>query len=117
MPEMFQIFTPRFLRLLKRIMEPKPNKRSKVSEITKYLSDDWLLKGSAAARRTSLERHESNATSKSGQRQRLYCKKRSTRSLALDNELENEAESVNERVGKWIQSTNSIPIPSIKESS
>jgi len=107
MPEIFQSFSPRFLRLLKRILEPKASKRSKVTEVSKYLTDEWIIRGSAvASRRTSVERHESNATSKSGHRQRYYSvKKRSTRSLALDNELENDAETVNDRVGRWIQSS------------
>jgi serine/threonine-protein kinase SBK len=107
MPEIFHSFSARFLRLLKRVLEPKASKRSKVMEISKYLTDEWIVRGSiVASRRTSVERHESNATSKSGHRQRYYTvKKRSTRSLALDNELESEAETVNEKVGKWIQSS------------
>ncbi|ODN01422.1 Serine/threonine-protein kinase SBK1 [Orchesella cincta] len=112
-PDIFQVFTPRFIRLLKRIMEPKAAKRSKVGEITKYINDEWIIKGSAAViaiRRASVERHESNATSKSGHRQRYYGKKRSTRSLvALESEIEvtseHPVESVNERVGKWIDNS------------
>lgn len=119
-PDVFQAFTSRFVRLLKRILEPKPGKRSKISEISKYFGDEWMVKGSAAAialRRASVERHESNATSRSGHnrhQQRYYnAKKRSTRSLALDIEIEGGAgkekgkssESVNERVEKWIDNS------------
>lgn len=41
-PLAFQSFTPRFQRLLKRLLEPKPIKRCKIQEVTKYLKDDWL---------------------------------------------------------------------------
>lgn len=115
--EPFPSFTARFLRLLKRILEPKAGKRSKVGEISKYLGDEWMLaKGVAGAvgRRVStavgLERVESNVTSKSGGLRRpsrygALGKKRSTRSLKLDNELETAEEPVAERVGRWVVQT------------
>jgi serine/threonine protein kinase len=134
LPEPFPSFTARFLRLLKRILEPKPGKRSKIGEISKYLKDDWLHPKGAAygtsvglLRRTStapvvgIERHESNQTSKSGgnnaacqinnrRQSRAYGlagKKRSTRSLKLDNELKTleEPVAVSERVGRWVIQT------------
>lgn len=120
-PDIFQAFTSRFVRLLKRILEPKANKRSKICEISKYFGDEWIIKGTAAVialRRASVERHESNATSKSGHNryQRCYSKKRSTRSLAaLESEIEATSggtehvpESVNERVGRWIDNSRKV---------
>ena len=44
MPESFKTFTPRLLRLLKRLLEPKPTKRCEIKEIFKYLKDDWIDK-------------------------------------------------------------------------
>nr|XP_045600470.1 serine/threonine-protein kinase SBK1-like [Procambarus clarkii] len=44
-PLRFTCFTPRLLRLLRRLLEPKPEKRAGVKEVYKYLSDSWLLKG------------------------------------------------------------------------
>ncbi|KAK8730640.1 hypothetical protein OTU49_007855 [Cherax quadricarinatus] len=43
MPPRFRCFTPRLLRLLRRLLEPKPEKRTSVKEVYKYLSDPWLL--------------------------------------------------------------------------
>ncbi|XP_071527830.1 serine/threonine-protein kinase SBK1-like [Panulirus ornatus] len=43
MPPRFKCFTPRLLRLLRRLLEPKPEKRYGVEEVYKYLSDPWLL--------------------------------------------------------------------------
>ncbi|XP_042231499.1 serine/threonine-protein kinase meng-po-like [Homarus americanus] len=45
MPPRFKCFTPRLLRLLRCLLEPKPEKRSGVREVYKYLSDPWLIKG------------------------------------------------------------------------
>lgn len=122
--EPFPSFTARFLRLLKRVLEPKPGKRSKVGEIGKYLGDEWVLAkgvpgvvGRRASTYPGVERHESNATSKSGgglsqayarRASKAYGvagKKRSTRSLKLDTELETGEEPVNERVGRWVIQT------------
>ncbi|XP_042231497.1 serine/threonine-protein kinase SBK1-like isoform X1 [Homarus americanus] len=44
-PRRFKCFTPRLLRLLRRLLEPKPEKRAGVREAYKYLSDTWLVKG------------------------------------------------------------------------
>ncbi len=44
MPEAFKSFSPRLLRLMKRLLEPKPTKRYEVKEVFKYLKDDWLQK-------------------------------------------------------------------------
>ncbi|XP_071527832.1 serine/threonine-protein kinase meng-po-like [Panulirus ornatus] len=43
MPPRFKCFTPRLLRLLRRLLEPKPKKRVGVREAYKYLSDTWLV--------------------------------------------------------------------------
>nr|XP_045600472.1 serine/threonine-protein kinase SBK1-like [Procambarus clarkii]XP_045600474.1 serine/threonine-protein kinase SBK1-like [Procambarus clarkii] len=45
-PLRFTCFTPRLLRLLRRLLEPKPEKRAGVKEVYKYLSDPWLLEKS-----------------------------------------------------------------------
>ncbi|KAG7163613.1 serine/threonine-protein kinase SBK1-like [Homarus americanus] len=45
LPPHFKCFTPRLLRLLRRLLQPKPDKRSGVREVYKYLSDPWLIKG------------------------------------------------------------------------
>jgi serine/threonine-protein kinase SBK len=66
-PEPFQMFTPRLLRLLKRIFEPKPKKRCGVEEIYKYLEDEWISKlyRGSSFRRGVLERKASSSTSRS----------------------------------------------------
>ncbi|XP_076031398.1 uncharacterized protein LOC143019550 isoform X2 [Oratosquilla oratoria] len=43
-PKRLVNFTPRFLRMLKRLLEPKAEKRSGVKEVYKYLDDKWLTK-------------------------------------------------------------------------
>ncbi|XP_071527829.1 serine/threonine-protein kinase meng-po-like [Panulirus ornatus] len=43
MPPRFKCFTPRLLRLLRRLLEPKPERRYGVEEVQKYLSDPWLM--------------------------------------------------------------------------
>lgn len=45
-PQRFKCFSPRLLRLLRRLLEPKPEKRAEVQEVYKYISDSWLIKGS-----------------------------------------------------------------------
>src|SRR2546422_1050935 len=42
-PKDFQAFTPRILRLFRRLMEIKPSKRYPVTEVNKYLGDRWLM--------------------------------------------------------------------------
>ncbi|MPC82441.1 serine/threonine-protein kinase SBK1-like [Portunus trituberculatus] len=44
-PRRFRAFTPRLLRLLRRLLQPKPEKRAGVREAYKYLSDTWLARG------------------------------------------------------------------------
>jgi hypothetical protein len=41
-PEAFKPFNPRFVRLLKRLLGPKPCQRSEVREDFKYMKDDWF---------------------------------------------------------------------------
>ncbi|OXA55163.1 serine/threonine-protein kinase meng-po [Folsomia candida] len=54
-PEPLRNCTPRFIRLFKRLCEPKPYQRSGVRELRKYLKDAWLLRksGQIVSRRTS----------------------------------------------------------------
>lgn len=44
-PLAFNPFSSRLTRLLKRMLEPKPTNRCKITEVTKYLKDDWLSTG------------------------------------------------------------------------
>lgn len=44
MPEPFKLCTPRLIRLLKRLLEPKPSKRCAVREVFKYMKDTWIEK-------------------------------------------------------------------------
>jgi len=66
-PEPFQIFTPRLLRLFKRTFEPKPKKRCGIEEVYKYLDDEWMAKlyRGSSFRRGVLERKASSSTSRS----------------------------------------------------
>lgn len=41
-PDSFKRFTPRLVRLLKRLLEPKQHLRSEMREVYKYLKDDWI---------------------------------------------------------------------------
>ncbi|CAL4230364.1 unnamed protein product, partial [Meganyctiphanes norvegica] len=42
-PSRFMCFSPRLLRLFRRMLDPKPEQRSDVIEVYKYLSDPWML--------------------------------------------------------------------------
>lgn len=42
-PKYFRDFTPRILRMFRRLMEIKPSKRHPVTEVRKYLKDRWVL--------------------------------------------------------------------------
>ncbi|XP_071527882.1 serine/threonine-protein kinase meng-po-like [Panulirus ornatus] len=44
-PPRFKCFTPRLLRLLRQLLEPRPEKRFGVKEVHKFMSDPWLVKG------------------------------------------------------------------------
>lgn len=54
MPPRFRSFSPRFLRLLRRLLQPRPELRAGVSEVDKYLQDAWMggeeTKGAASGR-------------------------------------------------------------------
>lgn len=41
-PKYFHDFTPRALRMFRRLMEIKPSKRYPVVEVRKYLKNDWI---------------------------------------------------------------------------
>lgn len=41
-PYNFKKFTPRLLRMFRRMFEPKPEMRSAVTEVNKYLKDSWI---------------------------------------------------------------------------
>lgn len=41
-PHQFRKFTPRLLRMFRRMFEHKPDKRAAVTEVNKYLKDNWL---------------------------------------------------------------------------
>lgn len=43
-PKRFTNFTSRLLRMFKRLLEPKPEKRASAREVYKYMDDKWLLK-------------------------------------------------------------------------
>jgi len=45
-PQNFKYFSPRLLRLFRRLLDPKPEMRYGVKEVTKYLEDPWVVKGS-----------------------------------------------------------------------
>ncbi|XP_022668937.1 serine/threonine-protein kinase SBK1-like [Varroa jacobsoni] len=42
-PREFKRFTPRLLRMLRRLMEQKPSKRYEITEVNKYYADRWVL--------------------------------------------------------------------------
>ncbi|XP_022247964.1 serine/threonine-protein kinase SBK1-like [Limulus polyphemus] len=42
-PKKFKIFTPRLLRLYRRLMDAKPSKRYEITEVYKYVGDKWLV--------------------------------------------------------------------------
>lgn len=42
-PREFKRFTPRLLRMMRRLMDPKPSKRYPVTEVNKYYGDRWLM--------------------------------------------------------------------------
>jgi len=47
-PPRFRMLAPRLLRLLKRLLEPKAEKRADVEEVYKYLADPWIVKESTS---------------------------------------------------------------------
>jgi len=43
-PSTFKRFTPRFLRLLRRLLAPEPRRRAPVTDVFKYLEDPWVVR-------------------------------------------------------------------------
>ena len=41
-PIMWKKFTPRLMRMYRRMLEPNPDKRCSIKEVSKYYEDDWL---------------------------------------------------------------------------
>ncbi|CAL8080247.1 unnamed protein product [Orchesella dallaii] len=69
-PEPFRKFTPRLVRLLKRLLEPKCHLRSEIREVFKYLGDDWIKpsckmgsqSSNALQRKESLKKERNRST-------------------------------------------------------
>ncbi|CAH0381296.1 unnamed protein product [Bemisia tabaci] len=53
LPHNFRKFTPRTLRMFRRLLEQKPEKRAPVTEVNKYLKDAWLTDTSPLQRKNS----------------------------------------------------------------
>ena len=60
-PDCFNAFTPRLIRLLKRLLEPKWKNRSEIKEVNKYLEDDWIRKGALTPSGAILTMSRSNS--------------------------------------------------------
>lgn len=94
-PEPFQHFSPRLLRLFKRLFEPKPKKRCDAKEFFKYLEDDWIvvkLVRGGSFRRSVLERKASSSTNRSrssgtGRSRNSSLKRKSLRNSTKSNSL------------------------------
>lgn len=116
-PEPFLPFTPRLVRLLKRLLEPKPKKRSEIREIYKYLEDDWLCKmhRSYSFKRGALERKSSRSTSRS--RSTNSFRKRSIRISQEDPRANRKCPEdfdrrfVQQRIGRWVEETATLLVP------
>lgn len=52
-PRYFNVFTPRALRMFRRLMEIKPSKRYPVTEVRKYLKNDWISRTGKVLRSNS----------------------------------------------------------------
>lgn len=110
MPEPFLPFTPRMVRLLKRLLEPKPKKRCEIREIYKYLEDDWLCKmhRSYSFKRGALERKSSSSTSRSRSTNNASFRKRSFRITPEDSKVNRKTPEdidrryAQQRIGKWV---------------
>ena len=62
-PELFKGFSPRLIRLMKRLLEPKSTKRCEIKEVSKYLEDKWIHRESGlGSSRTSLQKSESSVS-------------------------------------------------------
>lgn len=112
-PEPFLPFTPRLVRLLKRLLEPKPKKRCEIREIYKYLEDEWLCKmhRSYSFKRGALERKSSSSTSRSRSTNNASFRKRSFRMattppedtrISRKNPEDFDRRFVQQRIGKWV---------------
>ncbi|KAK2169422.1 hypothetical protein LSH36_10g10034 [Paralvinella palmiformis] len=43
LPSQWQKFSPRMMRLFRRLMEPKPERRTSIKEVAKYFEDAWTI--------------------------------------------------------------------------
>lgn len=50
LPPQWKRFSPRLLRLFRRMLEPRPEKRCFMKEMHKYLDDNWLLQPSSSVK-------------------------------------------------------------------
>ncbi|XP_029826801.3 serine/threonine-protein kinase SBK1 isoform X1 [Ixodes scapularis] len=85
-PREFKRFTPRLLRMMRRLMEPKPSKRYPVTEVNKYYGDRWLMVRSPRTSKVS------EVWDTVAQEQRL------------GEELMSYSNSMEQRIHKWILS-------------
>ncbi|CAL8127293.1 unnamed protein product [Orchesella dallaii] len=116
-PEPFLAFTPRLIRLLKRLLEPKSKKRCEIREIYKYLEDDWLCKmhRSYSFKRGALERKSSSSTSRSRSTNNASFRKRSIRITPDDSKVNRkngedfDKRFVQQRIGRWVLEAATTP--------
>ncbi len=55
LPSQWRRFTPRMMRLFRRMLEPRPEKRCPMKEVFKYMDDDWMCQ-----QRTSDDQEDSS---------------------------------------------------------
>jgi len=61
-PSQWRKFTPRLLRLFRRLLEPRPDKRCTIREVYKYLEDDWMTQSSSSKSPAEEQQEESSVS-------------------------------------------------------
>lgn len=96
-PLQWKRFSPRLLRLFRRMLEPRPDKRSFIKEIYKYLDDAWVTQPLGTAR--DLERKLMTVS------QRTSSPDKDQVAREIDAMLDGQSEAEHEkRINQWILS-------------
>ena len=103
LPKNFTLFSTRLLRLFRRMLEPKSEKRCSVTEINKYLNDKWLIR--APTKRTESDNESICYSSHSEVTEHGDRKKMLKSLLQYGVETKVDKQAKKNRISEWVQMT------------
>lgn len=111
LPPQFRRFSPRLLRLMRRLFEHKPEKRAPVVEVNKYLKDAWTIGGSGGCSSSSRPRESSADGAPTPDEGKSHLKKLLS-SYGLETTVDQKV--ISKRVWEWVLACEANEEPSLE---